>query len=171
MGIPVTLTNYEMRHAAMVGVTRHIASRATGKANLRGLNAKDVAEVWFVDLIGAMGEMAFAKVAGLYWPGSVNVGKFEADIPPDFQVRTAREHSHCLIVREDDPPEFRYALVTGTGPEFIVQGYICGHEAKQRQFFEDRGGRGKPAYWIPQDQLTPANEELPKMAERRRLFD
>ena len=79
MSVPVTLTSYEMRHAATVGVIRHIASRAAGKSNLRGLSAKDVAEVWFVDLIGAMGELAFAKVAGLYWPGSVNVGKAEAD--------------------------------------------------------------------------------------------
>jgi hypothetical protein len=122
---------------------------------LRGINAKDVAELYLVDLLGAMGEMAFAKASGLYWPGSVNVGKDEPDIFPDFQVRTARQHSHNLIIRPDDPPHFRYALVTGTGPDFLVHGYILGADAKRPEFLEDRGGRNEPAYWIPPASLKP----------------
>jgi hypothetical protein len=151
----VTLSSAEMATAATVGIWRHVASRQNRMSNLRGLAGQATDEVWFVDILGAMGELAFAKCYGLYWPATVNVGKDQPDVPPLYQVRTARRHDLNLIVRPDDPDHFRYALVTGNGPDFRVHGHILGRDAK-RLPLEDRGGRGEPAHWVSPSMLADA---------------
>jgi hypothetical protein len=108
----------------------------------------------FFDVNGAEGECAFAKLAGLYWRMSVNAKKDEPDVDPDFQVRTSEPHDRSLIIRPDDPQHFRYALVTGCCGEFQVHGWIFGMYARRDEWFEDRGGRGKPVWWVPKSALT-----------------
>jgi hypothetical protein len=58
-----------------------------------------------------------------------------------------------LIVRKDDIDSHKYLLVTGTGPEFLVHGWIYGIDAKKEKWYGDRGGRNAPCFWVPKSAL------------------
>ncbi len=142
----------ETYYGSSVGVRRRLSSLERGDRDRRGLDRKSEAEQLFMNVIGALGEMAFAKGANLYWPASVNAPKKDPDILPDWQVRCLEHHDYDLMVRPDDPPEQRYVLMTGSGP-FIFRGWIWGYEAQNEEWFYDRGGRNEPVWWVPQTQL------------------
>jgi hypothetical protein len=125
-----------------------------GHQERHGTSRSKTAEQWYINLVGAAGEMAFAKLAGLYWPASLNAPKSEPDVLPDWQVRSLAGSDYDLIVRPDDPPHFRYALMTGEPPTFTFRGWIKGVDARREEWFRDRGGRNAPAYWVPQNKLT-----------------
>jgi hypothetical protein len=55
---------------------------------------------------------------------------------------------------ECDPQSVAFnALVTGTGPEFLVHGWIYGRDAKKEEWYGDRGGRNAPCFWVPKSAL------------------
>ena len=64
----VSLTNYEIFLAAMVGVRRKIASSDYSKAS----TFIDPQVWWGSDIESACAEMAVAKALKIYWDGSVN---------------------------------------------------------------------------------------------------
>lgn len=75
-----------------------------------------------------------------------------ADIPPDIEVRWSK--SRDLVIRQKDKDDRFYYLVTGDPPDMKVEGWIKGEDGKQEWWLEDRGGRGKPAFFIPIDALN-----------------
>lgn len=161
MNQTITLTKQELFTASCVGLRRMIASLA--KRDRRGLDRKSDAEKWFVHIVGAQGELAFAQMSGCYWPMSVNAPKDAPDVFPDWQVRCRAEDNYDLIVRPDDPDHFKYALITGKAPTFTFRGWMKGGEAKalsrkNPDWIKDRGGRNEPVIWVPQSALI---KELP----------
>jgi hypothetical protein len=130
---------------------------------------------------GLAGELAFCKLAGIYWNPTINTFHERPDIEPDVQIRTAREHTHKLIVRKDDLQHHRhhrFVLVTTDEDKvlYVVRGWIQGWEAEvaawwgdgTRKFIGDapEGGwrpwddpkRCKPAYFVPQGALRSMEE-------------
>lgn len=154
----VTLTPQEMYVSSLVGVRRRLASTGAGKQERNGADRLDNAAAWYMNVVGAQGECAAAKALGLYWPASINAAKSEPDIPPDWQVKTLAKDHYDLIVRPNDVMAHRYILVTGDGPSFRVHGWIRGADACRDEWWKDRGGRDKPAWWVPQSHLLPIPE-------------
>lgn len=151
----VALVQQEVYVGSLVGIRRRISSVMNGYRERRGVDSKPEAEKWFININGALGELAFAKLGHLYWPASVNANKNEPDVLPHFQVRTAFEPNSepHLIVRQDDPEQFYYVLMLGGPVEFIYKGWISGSQARKSEWFMDKGNRNEPAWWVPQSAL------------------
>jgi hypothetical protein len=150
----VRLSLNEFYLSAIVGVRRRMACISRGNHELRGLSKKAEAEQWFCDIIGAVAEMAFAKLHNFYWPASVDAKKTDPDVPPYWQVRWRSHDDYELIIRPDDSDNFRYALMTGSAPLFTYRGWCTGKDGKKDEWFFDRGDRGYPVYWVPQTFLS-----------------
>lgn len=135
--------------ASEVGRMRKLASLKNGNKHTHGFDGIG----WSEDIEGACGELAVAKFLGIYWNGSVNTFK-APDLPNGIQVRTRSKHDYDLIVRTGDPDNERFILVTGRCPEFRIQGWLYGRDAKQDQFRQTFGGRPE-AFFVPVDHLNP----------------
>jgi hypothetical protein len=129
-----------------------------GLSECNGLSRKASAEQWFYNIVGACGELAVAKALCRYWPAAINQKKHEPDVHPDIQVRCLALPHYDLIVRQDDPEDFRYVLCLGEPPTFEIPGWIDGASAKRPEWLFDRGDRQRPCFWVPQSALHPIAE-------------
>jgi hypothetical protein len=145
-----TLTKYELDMAAVVGVRRNVSAVARGRQHQHGMSADDG---WRAHIEGACGELALAKYLGKYWDGSVDTFRSMPDLG-DIEVRTRSKPYYDLIIREDDDPSKVYVLVTGSAPDYEVRGWIRGEQARRDEWLQSYGGR-PPAWFVPQDALTP----------------
>ena len=112
-------------------------------------------KAWQLHIEGALGEMAAAKVLGVYWSSSVN-GFKHPDVGA-WQVRTRSSHDYDLIVRDSDAPGSRYVLVTGSMGLYRVHGWVYGHEARRKEWRKNHGQHGV-AWFVPQAALRPVDE-------------
>jgi hypothetical protein len=154
MNQPVILTTNEFYVSLIVGVRRRVASIEQKFVERNGAARTKQAFQFYINMIGACGEMAFCKLHGLYWPASINAAKGEPDVLPDWQIRTLEHHDYCLLVRKNDRDDQRFVLMTGNGPEFMYHGWMWGRDAKREEWWDDKGERGQPAFWVPQEFLN-----------------
>lgn len=133
---------------ATVGVTRQISSLRKGLKDSYGFKG----DGWGAHIEGDCGELAAAKALNRYWGGSVDTFKRGGDVGP-IQVRTRSKPHYELIVREDDPDDAIFVLLTGSCPTYEVVGTIKGSEAKQPEWLKTHGGR-PPAYFVPHEALN-----------------
>lgn len=146
--IEVSLEPFEVRLAAGVGMSRHVAALEKGLPDRHGFSG----DGWKVHIEGALGELVVAKALNRFWSGSVNT--FKGGDVGRLQVRTRSSHTYDLIVRSSDADEEYFVLVTGQCPHYRVHGWIKGADAKQPQWVQSHGDR--PAAWfIPQNALKP----------------
>lgn len=158
MSTRVRLCPQEVYMASIVGLRRQLEALRAGFKDRNGADCMPPAEAYFAHINGAQGECAAARSLGAYWPMTINAPKALPDLLPDWQVRTRLNHEHDLIVRDDDSDDQRFVLVTGSGPEFMVHGWLLGRDAKRDEWRKDRGGRGAPCFWVPQSALRPLSE-------------
>jgi len=144
----VTLTWYEAAMASEIGRLRQLSSIKRQSPDAHGFEGVG----WNEHIEGACGELAVAKLLGVYWDGSVDT--FARNDLPGLQVRTRSSHGWDLIVRQDDADATRWVLVTGRCPTFLVRGWIFGHEAKRPQWLRTHGDR-PGAYFVPKEHLRP----------------
>jgi hypothetical protein len=161
--VEISLTWQELVTASFIGLRRQIFAL---QHELEDPYGSDPEDCWGNNIEGACGECAVAKWLGLYWDGTVgSLGGH--DVGP-FQVRTARKHSHSLILhkgnRRDrslimpvprDADDKKFILVTGLAPHFWIRGWCLGRDGKHERFWEDRARKNRPAYFVPQDFLQP----------------
>lgn len=151
----VTLDWYEAEVAAAVGVRRNLEAMRDARRPAFGMKADDA---WRAHVEGACGEMAVAKLLGLYWSGSVNTFRVGGDVA-NLQVRTRSKDDYDLLVRHCDRDGDVFVLVTGACPSYCVRGWMLGKEAKQPGYFKELGGR-PGAYFVPQWSLRDIRELL-----------
>lgn len=152
--VAVTLSRDEGQIAQWVGRRRHENARAAGRANRHGLDS-DPEAMLKADVAGAMAELAFAKGTGRYWSPSLDGADAGGDVG-EIGVRSSAREDACLILHPGDDPHRYYALVTGRAPTLTVRGWLNGWEAQQDRFWREKVA-GRPAFFVPQDKLHPAD--------------
>jgi hypothetical protein len=143
--------------ASHVGWLRQLEAIKAGKQDRHGYEG----EGWSEHIEGACGELAVAKLLGVFWDGSVNTWK-SCDLP-GLQIRTRSRPDYDLIVRPSDDSDSPWVLVTGKCPKYAVRGWILGRDAKKQGWLRTYAGR-PAAYFVPSNALRPLNEL--KIAER-----
>lgn len=156
-GVTVRLEWYELQQAAIVGINRRIKALHAGGKETHGFDGD---RAWTVDIEGAAGELAVAKVLGVYWSGSINTFKFGADVG-HLQVRTMGKEHYGLLIRPNDDDAAIFVLVVGRAPQFRVVGFIRGIDAKKQEWFQSFGNGRPAAYFVPQDRLEPIENLMP----------
>lgn len=164
-----TLTDDEAQHVRHVtdAVLRHIHARGAKAA----FDYDDERQQRF-DAHAA--EYALATLLGLRWNtldhladnGYIDVGEVD-------EVRHSRSDHSALVLYPADSDDRRYHLFSGLEPTYIHRGWIMGRDAKQPQFWVERGEvlpgtnyRVRLAgYFVRQHHLRPLRELLPAKAE------
>jgi hypothetical protein len=149
MSITVTLTHAEMWNACCVGLQRRLISMC------KGLNKNKHAAIsnYTTDIEGAVAEACFAKHMGLYWGCHVN--SFKAPDVGSWQVRSTSHASGHLIVRPNDKPPGRVAMLTTEKFGAVLHGWIDIDSAKVDKYWHE------DSWWVPQCDLTPFDVEEP----------
>lgn len=104
-------------------------------------------------VIGAIGEIAFAKYADRFFVPQINTFHNIPDCFADIEVR-ASDANKTLITRDDDDPRRRYVKVMTNGNTAWVIGWLFGHETRQAKYFRNTG---RPCWMVPHQQLRPIN--------------
>jgi len=152
-GVWVRLSLADMLHGANVGVIRQSKSEEDNRKAAKGVEESNASQLG-IHIEGACGELAVAKVRGVYFSGGVDT--FSApDVGKNVQVRTRRKHSYELIVRKTDNPNHYYVLVTGQAPLYCVRGWIQGKDAMNERFLANHGDHWNAAYFVPANELKP----------------
>ena len=154
----VRLTWYEVRQAALVGVDRYVRALKDGREDAHGLEQKG-ADGLALHVLGAAGELAFAKATNRFWSGSIDT--FSNPDVGAIQVRTRSKHDYELLVRVKDDDEAIYVLVTGQIPEFRVRGWMFGKEAKRKEWALTHGDRPS-AFFVPHDEMRAIEDLCPR---------
>jgi hypothetical protein len=162
-GTHVPLDWYDVSRAAQIGCMRNIDSLQSGSKNKNNLDDTDN---WTLHIEGAAGELAVCRHAHVPWPALVGHHKM-----PDvrigkrwYQVKTNKSRRWTdLIVKRDDPDEHPYIGVLSYLPNFYITGWLPAEEIKQDKWWRDPIG-GRPAYFVPHDQLRPIDELLKQEA-------
>ena len=156
----VTLTWYEVSVAIHLVGLRHTEALRKCMKDKHGYKGRDLQDNFY----GMLGEIAFAKATGKYFPMSVNTFK-DADIGINWQVRTVGSNNNRdLIVRPADPSKHKYVLVEISTKDSYpdkfyvatIHGWIEGTQAKDKQYLSYFGNPDRPpAYRIPKKALRP----------------
>lgn len=147
----VQITAEEFARCAGVGMRRFASSAAKGHNH-----ASTYERTFYTRLeeetVGAVGEYAFCKHLGYTWDESVDTFHSVPDVSTQFEIRATRREDGRLIVRDNDPDDRAYVLVTGTAPDLEIRGWMWGREAKQPQFLSNPNGH-RQAWFVPQGNL------------------
>ena len=110
-----------------------------------------------IHLLGAAGEMAVASHLGikqhLYKETEAKRG---SDDLPGIDVKTRSKHKYDLIVQKNEDPRKKFVLVTIEDQTTFIHGWCYGKDAMKDEYWADPA-RGRPAYFIPKEKLSPLN--------------
>lgn len=150
----IQLTFVEMQMAHVVALARQFTAM---KKNLpRGSNwagpeyARDIG----MNFIGAMSEMAVAKLLNRYWTGAAYAGIYDKPDIGGLQVRSTNNRDGKLLLHKKDSDSDVFIFVTAEPPLFKIIGWKYGWEAKQALFWVELQP-GRPCYAVAQSELMP----------------
>jgi hypothetical protein len=149
----VTLTIPEWHAAVQLAVMRMVASDAQ-RLNNASTYARSLRLRLDQEVVGAAAEYAVAKALGVFYSGTCGTFHNDTDMPNGIEVRGTSMLDGCLILRDNDPPDRAYVLVTGEAPTLVIRGWIAGSDCRVREWQRDPGGR-RLAWFVPQDALCP----------------
>ena len=141
--IPVRLTPVECELAAGVGLRRAMTSWTRGDKDNHGYKG----DPFRPHILGSIAEYCVAKGLRHHWPLSVDTFTREADVAANIEVRWSATGS--LIIRPQDVerhPDWPYVLVTGTGLNYLIHGWLTPVEAQVVGAW--RSPNNRPGAWF-----------------------
>lgn len=155
--ISISLSKEEALKASIMGVERRLTNIFRELRDLGHHGPPIGGSWWSNDIEAACAELAFSKFIKEDWVGAVNT--FNApDVGDSWQVRYTDREYGCLIIRKKDKPKLsqRFALVTGSLPNYSIKGYLLGTNAIQDKYIRNPNN-GEPAWFVPQKDLIQFN--------------
>lgn len=110
------------------------------------------------NIVGALGELAFARWLGATWEGYTPYTYGARDVA-GFEIRSVEHPTHNLLLHDNDKPSAPYVLMVGQVDRWHIAGWIRGRDGMDPRWFTDKGN-DRPAYFIPPSALRPP-ETLP----------
>jgi len=145
----VTLEYHELLLAGIAGVMRQVENLKLKREAAHGIERGTKGD-WQANIEGVIGELAVSKHLDVYWKGK---GEFRgADVGRDFQVRTTSYATGHLWLFREDPEDKVFILVTGSGLEYHIRGWINGAQGKRQKYWGSKQ-EGREAFWVPQHDL------------------
>lgn len=160
--IPVTIGHWEYWDAVNVANIRMAISNEA-KLNHASTYQRGYMRRLHQEVIGRCGEVAFCQAMNIDCPTSVNTFHAIPDVGVEVEIRATARDTGRLIVRDNDPDDRWYILVTGKPPHLTIRGCIKGIDAKKDQWLRNPHGH-RPAWFVPQKALLPIPGRLAKSA-------
>ena len=136
------------------GVRRQGVNEAQGLRGRNGGSWKG-SKALDIHLLGAAGEVAVASYLGmkehLFKETEARRG---SDDLPGIDVKTRSRHQYDLIVQKNENACKKFVLVTIESQKTLLHGWCYWHEAMKEEFWADPA-RGRPAYFVPKEALSP----------------
>ncbi len=146
----VSLVPFEMHQAGTVALIRMIDNIAHGRNETHG--ASNDADSWSRHIEGALAEFAVCKYRGWYWGGVGQIGS--ADVANrNIEIRWTKYQAGRLIIHKQDSDAALFCLVTGQLGTYSIRGWIRGVNGKRDEWWT-APQKGRPAYFVPQNELT-----------------
>ena len=147
--IEIQLTEQELIIACQTGLMRYIESIKNNRKPNFSYN-KNIDEMLLYDQQGCCGEMAFAKMMGVYFGHTINTFH-TADVGRNIEVRFSNMPS-CKV-RPNDKDVYVACMSGSLKKGFNYHGYIYCEDAKKNEWSQDYNNKGRPAYFVPRDSL------------------
>jgi len=168
VGLDLTLTADELALAVECASFRCKEALSRLGANPNDYHERAWADRWSDHFIGATGEVAVARHLAKPWSPRQPYGRWDPDLPPDIEVRTRRDPRARLGIHPTDLLDRRFVLVVILSPtkpiirspelptRVRIVGMTRGTAAVGHdEWWADPGGKGHPAWFVPQEELTP----------------
>ena len=151
----VILTPPQTMIGAHVGIMRQVQNIKMGNADKFGAYPKDG---WLLHIEGCLSEMAVAKYLGLYWDGSL--GNWKAADVGKLEVRSTTYPKGRLVLHNPpkDSPDSIFISIRGVNGVYNIVGWMRGVDGQHKDYWEDPTGKGRHAYFVPDDKLHPMEE-------------
>lgn len=154
----VILTDSELCQCCLQAMTRMLVSRLA-----RRNQSMSVKRAWFEhfkhELVGVIAEVGYCKWRGIYPSREIDTFHSVPDALDGAEIRSISSRGHCLIVRDDDPKDRPYVLVSvDRDARCEMLGWILGKDAMRPEWIRDPGGN-RPSWFVPQEALH--NMETP----------
>lgn len=157
----VRLTTTELMVAGYIGTARNVQSSVVvGRDPGVGLRQDDN---WTKNIEGAAGEMAVAKLLGIYW--MPRIGDIQADDVGPYQVRTnASRRLDDMALHDKDRDDRAFISVLSFVPDFHILGWIMAKDGKQASWSRVGTPGRPPCYFVPRSALHPMSDLPPPVA-------
>lgn len=151
--IAISLTWHEVLLAASVGTMRQVQNLKNDRKDKYGA---DPDNAWTPHIEGACGELAVAKYLGVFWNGAL--GNLGADDVGNFQVRRRTRMDWDLLIQPDDDDNDAFIAIVGKLPKLYICGWMMARDAKRQEWWADKSGKNRPAFFVPQSALRDISE-------------
>jgi hypothetical protein len=119
-----------------------------------------------VDDGGYCGELAWHEGLGLEWEPRVNSFK-DPDYGRNVQIRCSRCRKEYppldfgrMSVKPNDNPAHNYTLIVGHAPNYLIQGWMPGSDARNDKYWDKVGDEQSGGWFVPQADLNRNMSEL-----------